>query len=249
VVSFEEWFGTVYGPCTTTSNLPDSTGASVVRDQLNGTQPDNLALTMANNTGSTCAEVHIWNPSFQSFVNDYATNLPVFNPANGQIISADLNGSGQDRLIYVGYTSTGSGNVEIHVWDPNYQTFDNDYVTNLSGAPPSQGQVIAGDFYGNGKDELAYVKYQNTSSGKVEIHVWNSNFSGFLNDYVTNVPENSSSVGQVIAANLNGGGANSFIYVVYQDSGSGKIEIHVWNPGFQSFVNDYVTNVPVFTNN
>ncbi|HUD06359.1 MAG TPA: hypothetical protein VMR34_00580 [Candidatus Saccharimonadales bacterium] len=243
VVYFEEWFGTVYGPCTTTSNLSDPSGASVVPDQLSGTQPDNLALTIANNTGSTCAEVHIWNSSFNSLINNYATNLPVFNPADGQMISADLNGSGQNKLIYVNYTNTASGNIEIHVWDPNYQTFDNDYVTDLPSAPPSQGQVIAGDFYGNGEDELAYVKYQDTGSGNIEIHVWNSNFTGFLNDYVTNVAENPPTTGQVIAANLNGGGANSFIYVIYQDTGSGKLELHIWKPGFQSFMNDYVTNV------
>jgi len=246
VYYFELWFGSVLGPCYDSSNLSTTTGAGIVRYPVATGGPDSLALTLDNNTGSACAEIHVWSPGYQSFVNDYATNLPAFDPTTGQIISSDnLYGNGQSKLIFVKYANTGSGNIEIHIWGQNYYEFDNEYVTNLPSASPTVGQVIAGDFYGNGQEELAYVKYQNTGSGKVEIHIWNSNFSGFLNDYATNVSENPPTIGQVITANLNGSGANSVIYVVYQNSSSGKIEVHVWNPGYQSFRNDYATNVSV----
>ena len=241
---FELWFGSVASPCYNTTELNAPTGASILKTNT-GSSADNLVLTLANGTGSACAEAHIWNPGFQSFMNDYATNLPVFDPTStGQIISAkNLYGNGQNNFIYVKYQSTGSGNIEIHVWNPSLNGFQNDYVTNLASAPPSDGEVISGDFYGNGQDELAYVKYQNTGSGKVEVHIWNSNYSGFLNDYATNVAENPPSIGQVITANLNGSGPNTLIYVVYQDSGSGKVEVHIWNSNYSGFLNDYATNV------
>ena len=247
---FELWFGSVASPCYNSNNLSGvATGASIVPYRLIPGQPDYLALTIPNNTGSACAEAHVWNYGYQSFINDYASNLPVFNPANGQIISADLYGNGQDELIYVDYTGTGSGNIEIHVWNSSLSKFNNDYATNLPSAPPTDGQVIAGDFYGNGKDELAYVKYQNTGSGKIEVHIWNPTFTGFLNDYATNLPSAPPTDGQVIAGDFYGNGQDNLAYVKYQNTGSGKIEVHIWNPTFTGFLNDYATNLPVFTNN
>jgi len=189
VLYFELWFGSVASPCYNDNNITSTpTGASIIPDHLGPGLADHLALTIPNNTGSACSEVHIWNSNLTGFINDYATNLPVFNPSTGQIISADLYGTGQDQLIYVKYLNTGSGHIELHIYNSQLTAFNNDYATNLPSDTPSDGQVISGDFYGNGHDELAYVKYQNTGSGKVEVHIWNSNLTGFINDYATNVP-------------------------------------------------------------
>ncbi len=244
VYYFELWFGSVASACYNEYNLPTTSGAAIVRDSINSGQPNNLALTFDNNTGSDCSEIHVWNSAYQSFINDYATNLPSFDPTTGQIISADnLYENGQNRIIFVKYNDTGSGRVEIHVWNPTYKNFDNDYATNIPEASPAIGNVISGDFYGNGQEELAYIKYQNTGSGKVEIHIWNSNFTGFINDYATNVVSNPPNVGEVIAANLNNNIQSNLIYIKYQNTGSGKVEIHIWNSNFTGFINDYATNV------
>ena len=186
---FELWFGSVASPCYNTNNVSGApTGAAVLPNRLIPGQPQYLTLTMLNNTGSACIEAHIWNPGYQSFINDFATTIPAFNPADAQVISADMYGNGQDELVFVDYMNTGSGKIEIHIWSPTYNRFLNDYATNLPCAPTTQGQVVAADLNGSGSDQLVYVKYQNTGSGKVEVHIWNPGFQSFANDYATNVP-------------------------------------------------------------
>jgi len=246
---FIAWFGGIissnYFSCHNSSSVPGvPSGGSVIHNQYFQGQLDHLTYIQLNNTGSSCIEAHTWNYGYQSFITDIATNYPDVDPVASQVISADLDGSGQDTLLYIQYMGTGSGKIEISTWKPGYQQWLTNIATNVSDAPTTHGQVIAGDVNGDGKDELMYVQYQGTGSGKVEVHTWNPGLQSFSSDIATNLAQAPPDHGQIITGKVNGlGGPASLMYVQYQGTGSGKVEVHTWNPGYQSFQTDIATNL------
>ncbi len=242
VVSFETWFGSVASPCYNSTNLSGTgTGIKVVPNKYSPTETDGLALTLLNNTGSACAEVHTWNPGQQSFYSDVATNLPVADPADGEIISADLFGNGMNELIFVKYLNTGSGNIEVHIWNPGEQTWYQHIATTLPSSYAANGYVIAADMYGNGQDELVYVEDNNTGSGDLELHVWNPGEQTWSEQIATTLPLAEAANGYVIDANIDG--QDRLVFVKDLNTGSGDIEVHVWNPGEQTWYAHIATNL------
>jgi hypothetical protein len=157
----------------------DAANGKVVAADTNNDGRDELIFVKSANTGSGKIEVHIWNPGYQSFQNDYATNLSTGDAGNGTIIAGNVNG--QDRLMFIKTSNTASGKIEVHIWNPGYQSFQNDYATNLSTGDAGNGTVVAID------NRLAFVKTSNTASGKIEVHIWNPGYQSFQNDYATNL--------------------------------------------------------------
>lgn len=244
VVSFEQWWGSVSSPCYNDNNLATTTGESVIPNKYLFNGVDYLTLILPNNTGSACVEAHVWNTGEQSWMTHVATQLMVFDPATSRVITGDLNGDGQDDLVLVKYLNTGSGKIEIHEWDPTYQKWLAHVATNLPSTDPSVGQVITLHMPGEKFTRFAYIKYLNTGSGYIEVHIWNTSQTGFINDFVTNLPATDTNTGQVIATNPFGEAYDRLAYVKYQNTGSGMVEVHIWNLGFQSFINDFATNLP-----
>ncbi len=241
---FTGWFGNPTTPCYNSSNLSAvPTGQEVISNKYLYNQIDYLTLIMLNNTGSTCTEAHTWSTGEQSWMAHIATNLPVADPATSRVITGDLNGDGHDDLVLVKYLNTGSGKIEIHEWDPTYQRWAAHVATNLPSTDPSIGQVITFKMPGEKFTRFAYVKYLSTGSGRVEVHVWNTDQQSFLTDIATNVVSADQSTGQIIAANPFGEGFDRLAYVKYQNTASGMVEVHVWQLGEQSFINDFATNL------
>ncbi len=226
---FTGWFGsTLGGPeqCTRGSNISGGVGSG-----FNVLPIDtNLALTVLNNTGSTCIEIHTWQPGNKSWRSNIATNYPAINPAHGEVISQGITTSSNNEVSYIKYADTASGRVEIHTWKPGYRAWAKQATTNLPVSEMSNGKVVPTS---NG---LAFVKYSNTGSGKIEIHTWKPGYQQWISQIATNLPGGEGSNGKVIAT------SGGLTFVKYSNTGSGKIEIHTWKPGYKSWRSNIATN-------
>jgi len=222
-------------------------GERVVPNRLAGNAPTSLSLVELNNTGSKCIEVHTWTSSMQQWLGHVATNRPSINPADARVLSGDLNGDGRDELMSVEYRNTGSGRIEVHVWDYTYQRWINHVASNHGAIDPADSEVIAADTNGDGRDELFLVQYRNTASGKVEIHGWTGDLQNWVSHIATNYNAMDPSTGQVIAADTNGDGKDEFYLVNYSNTASGKVEIHGWSSNFQGWVSHVATSHPAIS--
>jgi hypothetical protein len=248
---FEGWFGSTissqFYACHNSTNIATvGDAAKVLANQLGPNQADHLTLTFLNNTGSACIEAHTWNFGEQNWYSNIPTNHPALDPANDGLITADTNGDGKDELILIKMRGGQSGNIEVHIWDPTYQHWVSNIATNHPAVSPIDNEVIAGDFFGTGRDELALVKLDDGDSGKVELHIWGPNEQTWLDHIATNLPNVSPANSRVIVANTetDGGRIAKLILVKYRNTASGRIEIHTWNPGEQSWYSNVATNHP-----
>ncbi len=246
---FNDWFGSTFGPpdysCKNSVNVNGApTGGKVIPNQFTPTGYDTFSLILPNNTGSACIEAHTWQPNLIYWYTNVATNHPAVNPADGKILSADVYGDNKDELIFVKYRNTGSGNIEIHVWDNTYQRWAYNIATNHPAIDPADGEVIAGDMNGDGRDELMLVKYRNTGSGNIEVHTWTPDKQGWVSNIATNHPAVNPADARVIAANLYGDNRDEIVLVKYRNTGSGNIEVHTWGTNQQYWLSNVATNHP-----
>jgi hypothetical protein len=233
----------------TATNLPAvNPNDSNVISLINNSGTSSLYLVDYNNTGSGMVELHGWSPSDQQWTSHTATNLPEVNPANAEVIAADPNGTGADQLYYVEYDGTASGMVEIHGWSPNLQQWTSHIATNLPAIDPTQGKIIAADLLGNGKDEFVYVKYANTQSGMVEVHVWSPGEQQWIAHIATNLPTSAYNPADddVIAADRANNGTDQLLFVEYSGTTSGMVEVHGWTPSLQNWSSHTATSQPGF---
>jgi hypothetical protein len=107
---------------------------------------------------------------------------------------------------------------------------------------PSVNTVVAGDIDGNGADELILVAYNTTGSGKVEFHVWNSGQQTWWYHIATNLDPVDSSKGKIEFADTDGNRVDEPIFVKFKETGSSKIEFHIWNPGYYSWRYNIASN-------
>ena len=249
---FISWFGgtisSSYYSCHGATNISSaSTGEKIINNNTTG-KFDNLTLTIPNNTSSSCAEFHTWADSkYQQWSQHIASNLPAFNPADGEIVSADLLGTGKDNLFLIDYRNTGSGMVEVHEWDPLGQRWEAHVVTNMPAVNPADDQVIVADTNGDGHDEFLLIDYRNTGSGMVEVHGWSPNFQTWSAHVVTNLPAVNPADDQVIAAHTTS--RQDQLYLIkYRNTGSGMVEVHGWSPNnFTIWASHIATNLPAIS--
>ena len=243
---FLSWFGSPYsGQCESPVSAPNT---DVIFNNPGGNTPaiGNFMIYDGSSTG--CVEFHAWSPGFTSWLSHNASNLPSINTADSEIAFADLNGNGQDVPILVDYANTGSGMVEFHIWDSDLQTWSQHIISNAPEINPSVSKIEFADLYGNGKDEAILIGEGNgsTSTGNIEFHVWSSNFQSFTQNIVSNSTTMDPTVSKITFADLNGNGKDVGILIsLHPPTGSGNIEFHVWNPGFQSWNEQIISNQPV----
>lgn len=247
---FTDWFGSTWGAsfysCHYSTNIASTpSGVKVVPNQNTTTGNTHFTMTILNNTGSACIEAHTWSDNLQGWYTNIATNHPAVNPNDDEIINANLYGDGRDELVLVKYQNNGSGMIEVHVWDPTYQHWIAHIATNHPEVSPNDARVIAADVDGDGRDELVLVKYQNNGSGRIEVHTWAPGEQSWISHIATNHPSIDVNTGRIIGADVNGDGRDELVFVKYQNTGSGMIEVHTWAPGEQSWISNIATNHPV----
>jgi hypothetical protein len=235
---FSSWFGDPNSPCNATSNDGSATSGNKIV-----TYGNNLAFMRLNNTGSACAELHIFSQNFQSWNAHIATGMRSSNPANGMLVPTSFDGKNQSGLTYMIYSGAG-GAAEVHRLSPDLTRYPGyyDVATNLSGVNATSGTFVAGDFLGMGHDQMAYVLYDG-SSGKVEVHLFDPSLQRAVGyyDVATNLSGAgiNPSNGTFVAADFVGLGHDQLAYVAFNGTSTGKVEIHVFNPSLQKAVGYY----------
>ncbi len=187
---FLGWFGDPTSPCLGVSNVTGAaSGYKFLAYRRNAGGLSNLALTIANNTGSTCAEMHTWNPGFTSWAAHQATAMRSSDPTLGTFVADRAKIDNQESLDYITYNG-GGGHVEVHRFNPSLAIFPGyyDVSTNLTGISAGTGTFVAGDFLGRGYDQLAFVLY-NGGSGHVEVHMFDPTLRTAIGYYdtITNI--------------------------------------------------------------
>lgn len=246
---YNDWFGSTHGlPDYSCKNGTNVTGAGTgVRVMPN--RPvwgaDRLSLVQLNITSSACIEIHTWaDGDFQRWAQHVGTNRHSISPADARMLTADTDGDGRDEMIVVEYQNTASGRIEIHTLTSDYQHWASHIATNRPTVNSLDSEVIAADTNGDGRDELYLVDYRNTSSGKIELHGWSSNYQQWISHTATNRPAIDPANAAVISADVNGDVKDEFLLVEYQNTSSGYIEVHGWAPGQQSWFVHTATNRP-----
>jgi hypothetical protein len=152
------------------------------------------------------------------------------------VISADLNGDGKDEVIIVNYNGTATNKIEIHGLSSNMQGYFLHVATARQAVDKNSANLVSADQDGDGKDEIYLLEYNNTASGKIELHGFANNYQGYFSHVATNHPVIDSASGKVIAANIAGSKADEFVLVRFPSSSStGMFEFHGWLPGQQSW--------------
>lgn len=194
------------------------------------------------NTSTGMIESHVWSHNMHTWLAHTASNQPAIDPSDCKIIVADLDGNGKDDPILVCERNTSSGKIEFHVWNPGMQTWAEHVITNMPVVDPAQDTVVAGDIDGSRKDALILVAYNHTGSGKIEFHIWNPGQWSWRSHIATNMPEIDPNNANVQFAHIYGGYGDQAILVATNNTGSGKIEFHVWSPGYQSWSEHVASN-------
>lgn len=155
----------------------DPTLSEIITADTNGDGRDEFYLINYQNTGTGMVEVHGWTSNFQGWFLHAPTNLPSIDPTKGRVIAADLNGDGKDEFTYVKSDTAQSGSVELHTWSSNLQHWVRHVATNYPASAYSRvtDDIVIADVDGNGRDNVLYIKYSNTASGRVEVHGWSDN--------------------------------------------------------------------------
>jgi hypothetical protein len=220
---FTQWFGNPTTPCSGTANLGGVSGSKLIAYKYGQAGLSNLAYTQMNNTGSTCAEVHIDSAGFNNWIAHIATGMRATDPSGGTFVSSKSRVDNKESINYINYI--GGGQVEVHRFSPDLLKFPGyyDVATNLSNVTTSNGMFVAGDFLSLGYDQLAYIIYSN-SAGTVELHLFDPSLTKAVGyyDLNTNIGGVSSSTGTFVAGDFLGRGYAQLAYITY-----GNTEVHL----------------------
>lgn len=219
---------------------PDN--STVVFADLSGNGKDNPIAMNFRNTGSGKVEFHVWNYDMKSWIVHAATNLNAIDPDTTTIQFGNI--TGKDEPIVIGMTGTTTGKVELHYWNSGLQTWRQHSVTNLPVIDPANTIIRYGDLNGDGRDEAIVIGLRGTSTGKVEFHVWNPGENSWQTHIASNLLTSDTNGSDIQFADLDGNRIDDAILVKSTNTGSGKIEFHVWNPGFYSWRYNIASNQP-----
>ncbi len=156
-----------------------------------------------------------------------------------QMVSGDFDGNGKDDVAYI--TDSGYGSMKIYVREngvgtPTLWTEETAFYT-----ANVDDRVTAGDFNGDGKDDIALL-YDN-KNGKARIHVLLSNGDGFNSrsswfvQSVEGMYNANRTTGRVTSGDFNGDGLDD-VSAMY-DNGDGKMRIHMFISTGNSFNWEY----------
>ena len=228
----------------------DPSLGTLVSMRFGTSKQEGLTYVMYNN-GASRVEIHKFSPDTLKFPGfyDVATNLAGVTATSGTFVAGDFFGRGYDQLTYVLY-SNANNRVEIHMFDPTLQKAVGyyDVETNLSNVTVTSGTFVAGDFFGRGYDQLAYVLYS-SNSGRAEIHMFDPTLQKAVGyyDVETDLTAVTSSIGTFVSGDFLGRGNDQMMYVLYAGN-SGKVEVHTFSADLRRAIGiqDLPTNLQSF---
>ncbi|KAG2027857.1 hypothetical protein GB937_000302 [Aspergillus fischeri] len=209
-----------------TTFWPEDNGVWQLID-ADGDGRDDLVYIKTRNTGTGRVEVHIASAAsnFQTRIKEVGTTFLPEDNGNWQM--ADFDGDGILDLIYIKTRNTGTGRVEVHVASgaSNYQTRVQEVGTTFYPEDNGVWQMI--DFNRDRKLDLVYIKTRNTGTGRVEVHVASgaSTYQTRVQEVGTTFYPEDNGFWQMI--DFNKDGVLDLAYVKTQNTGTGRIEVHV----------------------
>ena len=223
---------TWYGADKKTDYNANAVSGRVVSGDFNGDGKDDIAAMYRY--GENAAQIHVWISTGTSF-KDWSvwySDMSTYSPdrVTNRMVAGDFNGDGKDDIAAM--FKYGDTAAEIHVWNstgtgfPAWQTW---YSDKSSYSPDRvTNRMVAGDFNGDGKDDIAAMfKYGENSA---EIHIWPSTGSGFpiwqtwYSDRATYQPDRVT--GRIAAGDFNGDGKDDIAAMFKY--GENAAQIHVW---------------------
>jgi hypothetical protein len=151
---------------------------------------------------------------------------------------------GIDYADLVVYSGTRTNCIETHTWNPGMQSWRNHVSTNQQAVSYPDVQLMYGDLDGTGLDYPFLLGVAGTSTGRVESHVWRRDMRAWLVHAASNQPVINPSDCKIVVADLDGNQKEEPTLVCLRNTTTGKIEIHTWGPGMQSWRDHIATNMP-----
>jgi hypothetical protein len=220
----------------------DYPNTQLLYGDLDGSGNDYPVLFGLTGTTTGMIESHVLNQDMQRFLAHSASNRAIVDPGDMNIRLADLNGDGKDEPILVAYRNTGSGRIELHAWAPGMQSWMYHIATNRAALDPSDSVIEFGDIDGDGRDEAILISFRNTGSGRIEFHVWNNGQWSWRSNIASNMSAIDPNTAKVMMADIDGDGRDEAILIGTKNTGSGRIEFHVWNNGMQTWKSHIISN-------
>ena len=175
--------------------------------------------------------------SFQGWQNwRTQTHYPLDNMTD-RVVAGDFNGDGKDDIAAIYYYNwNGLNEVRTHVYLSNGKQFTMEtWSTNIQyDGDKIRGRVVAGDFNGDGKDDLCAI--YDYGGGNMKHHVWlstGSKFNGWSSWKDSTQTNASAMTGRVVAGDFNGDGKDD-IATMY-DYGNGTSRMLVYTSTGSSF--------------
>lgn len=232
--------------CINDTHSSNGNGQQIISERHNAKKATTLWTIQRNNTNSYCEEAGRWNSEYDKWEHVAVTNVPTIESDSEKMLFADTNGDGASELIRIKYNNL-SGYVVLNFWDNTLQDWTKQITTNLKNSNMAYGDIQAIDTNGNGKDELFYIKYSNTSSRKVEFYKWNSSRTSWSKKYISRLSARSKSQGTIIPVDFNGDKVDRFHYMKFNRTKSGKVEMHRFSGNLRGWTFHRATNLRAIT--
>ena len=213
--------------------------------EFNGDGKDDIAAMYEYNNNTM--KIHVWlstGSSFNGFYSWLDSMTPgSYEPARvtGRFVAGDFNGDGKDDLAAM--YKYNDDTMKLQVWPSTGSSFNGFYSWKESMTPGSYnadrvtGRFVAGDFNGDGKDDLAAMYKYNDDTMKLQV--WpstGSSFNGFYSwkESMTPGSYNADRVtGRFVAGDFNGDGKDD-LAAMYKYNGD-TMKIQVWPSTGSSF--------------
>ncbi|KAG0292907.1 hypothetical protein BGZ98_002421, partial [Dissophora globulifera] len=164
---------------------------------------------------------------------------------NGVWSFADLDGDGNQDLVFIKTRNTGSGKIEVHgsYKVSGFQHYN--VATGTAFAIEDNGTWLMQDWTGDGRADLVYIKTRNTGAGTVELHIADA-ASGYQNFVLHTSTCFGCEDNGVWTMTRNG----DLVYIKTRNCGSNKIELHVASKAsnYQQFTLHVTTDFDVEDN-
>ena len=175
--------------------------------------------------------------------------MPISDALHFQWVAGDVNGDGIAELIGIGLAQTGTGQLEVQVFEgtekanqaPAYQLLFKTVttITDMELAP--NFCWAAGDVNGDGIADLIGIQVTNTASGQVEVHMLNgaTHFQSFLLQTKIPITEADGAANfHWTAGDWDRDGRVDLIGVKVANTGTGQVEVHILSgaSNYQTFL-------------
>ncbi len=229
----------------TTVNIQNRSTASLY--SYTPYQPNAAALAAGYGTGDGCSAYgnrNFWlyyTAWFGSTRDGRCTSEPPAQSITG--ITFRKFASRVDQANLVIYSGSSTNCIESHTWNVGVTSWGDHTSSNHPISSPDIMNVQYADLNGDGIDEPILVGINNTATGMVEFHVWNRNMSSWQEHIASSLPTSSLANGRIVFADTNGDGRDEAVLILFNNTGSNRVEFHIFNDDLRSFKRQAATQI------